>query len=52
MLKNDGILENNNKACELLNKKERSARKTINDLICVGKIQREGSDKEGFWKII
>ncbi len=52
MYKNDGILESNAKACEVLNKKECSARKIINELDMSEKIKREGTDKVGFWKLV
>ena len=51
-LKNtDGKIENIDLVLKILNKKERSARKIIKELIDASLIIRVGSNKDGYWKL-
>lgn len=52
MQNNNGILENKEKACLIANCKERAAPYIIVELIKIVKIERIGSHKTGYWKII
>ena len=52
MENNNGILESNAKACMVINQKERTSRNAIGELIKNRKIERIGSKKVGYWKII
>lgn len=49
---NNGILENKEKACLITNRKERSASTIIAELVKNGKIERIGSNKTGYWKVL
>ncbi len=52
MKKNKGILENSIVAMSILNKKDRATHKVIKELVENNIIERIGSNKIGYWKII
>lgn len=52
MKENKGILENASIAMNIINKKDRATHKVIKELIDEGLIERIGSNKLGYWKII
>jgi len=52
MIKNDGLLESIEEAMKVINKKERQTCTYINELIESGKIERIGSKKSGFWRLV
>ncbi len=52
MKENKGILENSAVAMSILNKKERIAHKVIKELVDRKIIERIGSNKKGYWKIV
>lgn len=52
MKENNGILENTNIAMSIINKKDRATHKVIKELIDEGIVERIGSNKLGYWKII
>lgn len=52
MKENKGILENSTIAMSVLNKKDRLTHKVIKELIDEKLIERIGSNKTGYWKII
>ena len=52
MNNNSGKLESLVIASTIINKKERQTRNIITELIDKGLIERVGSNKTGYWKII
>ena len=52
MKDNDGILENSTIAMSVINKKDRYTHKIIKELVENNIIERIGSNKAGYWKII
>ncbi len=52
MKDNDGILENSTIAMSVINKKDRFTHKIIKELVENNIIERIGSNKAGYWKII
>ncbi len=52
MKDNNGILENASIAMSVINKKDRATHNVIKELIDNNIIERVGSNKSGFWKII
>ena len=52
MNSNNGILENKEIACSIIKRKERTVTTIINEVIKLNKIERVGSNKTGYWKIL
>ena len=52
MKDNDGILENSTIAMSVINKKDRYTHKIIKELVENNIIERIGSNKAGYWKIV
>lgn len=52
MRSNSDVLENKEKACLVINRKERATANVIGELVRAHKIERIGSNKTGYWKIV